>query len=96
MQAAKAAHIVSFKYLPERYDVTFVFDQAKVDTVYDDDALVAYKMNVHPGRKAPKMRTSPLIFTERPESMVFTDGGPKGLKVVFRRKRSEHARNGEG
>ena len=27
LQVAKAARIASFKYPPERYDVTFVFDQ---------------------------------------------------------------------
>ena len=83
LQVAKAAPIASFKYPPERYDVAFVFDQAKIHTVYDDDALVGSKMNVHPGRKAPKMRTSPLIFNGRPQSMVLSDGRPKGLKVVL-------------
>ena len=83
LQVAKAARISSFKYPPERYDVTFVFDQAKIHIVYDDDALVASKMNVHPGGKAPKMRTSPLIFNGRPQSMVLSDGRPKGLKMVL-------------
>ena len=86
LQIAKAACTASFKYPSEMYDVTFAFDQAKIHTVYDDDALVASKMNVQPGGKASKMRTSPLIFNGRTQSIVLTGGRPKGLKVVLEKE----------
>ena len=59
------------------------FDQAKIHTTYDDDALLASRMNVNPGGAQPKMRTSPMIFHGRPQAMTFPDGTPKGLKVVL-------------
>ena len=59
LQVAKAARIAAFKYPADKYDI-FVFDQAKTHTTYDDDALVAHRMNVNPGRKAPITRPSSL------------------------------------
>ena len=37
----------------------FVFDQAKIHTAFDDDTLIALRMNVGPGGKQPVMRPSP-------------------------------------
>ena len=48
LQVAKAARIAAFKYSPSKYDVYFVFDQAKTHTAYTANAL-ASRMNRNPG-----------------------------------------------
>ena len=84
LQVAKAAQIAEFKYPSDKYTVIFVFDQAKVHTAYDDDALIAHKMNVHPGGRAPKMWSSSLFtINGRPQSMTLPDGRLKCLKMVL-------------
>ena len=84
LQVAKAAQIAAFKYPPETYDVIFVFDQAKIHMTYDDDALVAHRMNVKPGGKAPVMRPSSLYtINGAPQTMTLSDGRPKGLRMVL-------------
>lgn len=77
---SKAARITSYKYPSEQYDVVWDFDQARIHVAYDNNALVASRMNVNPGGAQPKMRTSPLIFHGQPQAMTFADGIPKGLK----------------
>ena len=84
LQVAKAARIAAFKYPADKYDIIFVFDQAKIHMTYDDDALVAHRMNVKPGGKAPIMRPSSLhTINSAPQSMTLPDGHPKGLRMVL-------------
>ena len=83
LQVAKAALIADFKYPADKYDVVWVFDQAKIHLVYDDDALVASQMNVNPGGSQPKMRTSRYDVNGRPQSMVLENGQPKGMKRLL-------------
>ena len=83
LQVAKAARIAAFKYSPSRYDVYFVFDQAKTHTAYTADALIASRMNKNPGGAQPVMRVSPFIVNGAPQRMVLPDGTPKGLKMVL-------------
>ena len=83
LQVAKATRIAAFKYPPERYDVYFVFDQAKTHTPYTADALIASRMNVKPGGEQPVMRVSPFVVNGAPQRMVLPDGTPKGLKMVL-------------
>ena len=62
----------------------FVFDQAKIHTAFDDDALIASRMNVGPGGKQPVMRPSPsYLINGTPQRMTLDDGIPKGLKIVL-------------
>ena len=82
-QVAKAARIAAFKYPPERFDVYFVFDQAKTHTAYTADALIASRMNVKPGGEQPVMRVSPFVVNGAPQRMVLPDGTPKELKMVL-------------
>ena len=82
-QVTKAARIAAFKYPPERFDVYFVFDQAKTHTAYTADALIASRMNVKPGGEQPVMRVSPFVVNGAPQRMVLPDGTPKGLKMVL-------------
>ena len=44
-------------------------------------ALDASKMNVKPGGKQPKMRTT--TWAGKEQTMCFPDGTPKGMKVVL-------------
>ena len=84
LQVAKAARIAAFKYPADKYDIIFVFDQVKIYMTYDDDALVAHRMNVKPGGKAPIMRPSSLYtINSAPQSMTLPDGRPKGLRMVL-------------
>ena len=62
----------------------FVFDQAKIHTAFDDDALIASRMNIGPGGKQPVMRPSPsYLINGAPQRMTLDDGRPKGLKIVL-------------
>ena len=45
----KVAKIKNFKYPEERFDVVWIFDQSSNHRAYAKDALLAHKMNVHPG-----------------------------------------------
>ena len=82
-EVSKAAKIAAFKYPPRIYDVIFVFDQAKIHTAFDDDALIASRMNVGPGGKQPVMRPIPsYLINGAPQRMTLDDGIPKGLKIV--------------
>ena len=61
-----------------------VFDQAKIHTAFDDDALITSRMNVGPGGKQPVMRLSPsYLINGAPQRMTLDDGIPKGLKIVL-------------
>ena len=70
-QVSKAAKIAAFKYTPRIYDVIFVFDQAKIHTAFDDDTLIALRMNVGPGGEQPVMRPSPsYLINGAPQRML--------------------------
>lgn len=53
-QVKEAVAIAEFKYPSENYNLLFLFDQSSGHTAYDDDALIASRMNVKPGGCQPK------------------------------------------
>lgn len=80
-QVKEAVAIAEFKYPSENYNLLFLFDQSSGHTAYDDDALIASRMNVKPGGCQPKMRDT--VYDGVTQRMVFDDGTPKGMRQVL-------------
>ena len=59
-QIKAAAMIVQFKYPREKYDLVWIFDHSSGHQAYNDNALVATRMNVKPGGNQPVMRDGSL------------------------------------
>jgi hypothetical protein len=59
----------------------FIFDQSPCHRKLPEDALNVHNMNVNPGGKQPKMRSTQWNGEE--QLMVLTDGRPKGMKLVL-------------
>ena len=78
----KACEIAEFKYARSGYELVWIFDQSAGHHAYDDDALVATRMNVNPGGQQPKMHPGKLP-DGREQQMVYPDGTPKGLRAVL-------------
>ena len=77
-----AMKIASLLYPPATHNVVFVFDQSSNHCAFSDDSLNAKKMNVGPGGKnVPAMRST--TWNGQPQSMVDTNGRPKGLRKVL-------------
>lgn len=66
----------------DKNNLVSIFDQSSGHNCFPDDALVAKRMNVHPGGKQPKMHPGRLP-NGAPQMMVNQYGVPKGLKQVL-------------
>lgn len=78
-QALKAIDIFEAKY-PNAVAL-FIYDNAPSHTKKPDDALNADRMNVNPGGKQPKMRST--MFNGEVQQMTLADGRPKGMRLVL-------------
>ena len=87
-QDMKAAHIASFKYPEDTYNVVWIFDQSSNHRAYSEDALVARRMNVKPEGSQPKLRSTPIVVNGRPfvQHMVNANGIPKGMRQVLKER----------
>lgn len=80
-----------FKVAFPHYQALFAFDNATNHCAYAADALVASKINLHPGGQQPKMRDGFDYSHSRKQSMVFPAdysdeslrNQPKGMKRVL-------------
>lgn len=65
------------------YRLICIFDHSSCHWAYADNALNAHKMNAKPGGKQPAMRDTINPFTGRVQTLVFSNGTPKGLIQVL-------------
>ena len=80
-QVKKAVDIAEAKYPGDKYTLVWLFDQSSGHCAFRDDALNVAKMNVKPGGAQPKMRDT--IWAGKKQSMVLSNGRPKGMKMVL-------------
>ena len=66
-----------------KFQGLFLFDNATNHRVMADDALDVAKMNLKPGGKSARMRSTWNSFTQEVQQMVFPDGTPKGIRQVL-------------
>lgn len=88
--------ILIFNYKFPNAQAVFVFDCSSAHESFGSDALLAHKMNRHPGGEQPRMRDTIIPGTDQIQSMVFPDdhkgvdkdgnpvaGKPKGMEQVL-------------
>ena len=88
--------ILIFNYKFPNAQAVFVFDCSSAHESFGSDALLAHKMNRHPGGEQPRMRDTIIPGTNQIQSMVFPDdhegvdkdgnpiaGKPKGMEQVL-------------
>ena len=75
-----AIKIADIKYT-DKYNKVWIFDQSSGHCAFKDDALNVNKMNVGPGGAQSRMRNT--IWDGRVQTMVFSDGRPKGMKIIL-------------
>ena len=77
------------------HNLVWIFDHSSGHNSFGPDALIANRMNVHPGGKQPKMHDTVMTNGE-PQSMVDSNGVPKGLKTGIGGMWCGHNTHGEG
>lgn len=81
-QIERAVQIAEFKFDPATHTIVWMFDQSSCHKAYASDALIASKMNVHPGGSQPLMRDT--VWAGKVQRMVFNVGNvAKGMKKVL-------------
>ena len=83
-QVKIVADIATHKYPVDKLSIVWLFDQSSGHCAYEDSALNLRRMNVNPGGKQPKMRTTTNPLTGRLQPLVDDAGIPKGMHQVLR------------
>ena len=64
MEVKIAADIATHKYPADKFCIVWLFDQSSGHCAYEDSALNLWRMNVNPGGKQPKMRTTTNLLVD--------------------------------
>ena len=83
-QVKVAAQIAEVKFPAVSHNLLFIFDQSSGHAAFPADALNVNRMNVKPGGQQPAMHDT--VWNGKVQKMVFSDGTPKGMKVVLRER----------
>ena len=76
--------IADIKYPSENHSKVWIFDQSSGHCAFREDSLNINKMNVGAGGAQPRMRDT--VWDGKVQSMVLSDGRPKGMKIVLQER----------
>ena len=76
--------IADLKYPSDKYSKIWLFDQSSGHCAFREDALNINRVNVGSGGAQARMRDT--IWDGRVQKMCFSDGQPKGMKIVLQER----------